>query len=186
MRRRSAGLSRGLRPDRPAFFRLAKPPVASCLAQRLTDWRWTPTCLATSDCLLPWRKSRAACSRLCSNASKTSASRLTPRGFPMHPLYHKTAQMSLLYEELSSCFPAHWVAPWPLPLPNALELCRAAGRPTSILLRGASLASRGSPCGGSRVGTSEWSVGKCYFAVMALFARNPGGVPFLSDELHRL
>jgi hypothetical protein len=79
---RSAVLSSGFLPARPAFLSPRTPDSLSSLSQRLTDWRCTPTCRATSDCETPRRSSRAACKRRCSSASK---SRRTPIGFPMHP-----------------------------------------------------------------------------------------------------
>ena len=78
---RSARLSKGFRPARPAFLSPLIPDAPSSLAQRLTDWRCTPTRRATSAWLDPSRNSRAASSR---RLSSTSKSRRTPNGFPMH------------------------------------------------------------------------------------------------------
>jgi hypothetical protein len=78
---RSAGLSKGFRPARPAFLSPFIPDAPSSFAHRLTDWRCTPTRRATSAWLAPCRNSRAASSRRLSSASK---SRRTPIGFPMH------------------------------------------------------------------------------------------------------
>ena len=79
-RRRSAVLSNGFRPARPAFLSPRTPDSLISLSHRLTDWRCTPTSRATSDCDTPRRNSRAASKRRCSSASK---SRRTPLGFPM-------------------------------------------------------------------------------------------------------
>jgi hypothetical protein len=79
-RRRSAVLSKGFLPARPAFLSPRNPDSLSSLSQRLTDWRCTPTRRATSDCGIPRRNSRAAFRRRCSNASKSLR---TPIGFPM-------------------------------------------------------------------------------------------------------
>ena|SRR5688572_14763683 len=79
-RRRSAVLSKGFLPARPAFLSPRIPDSLSSLSQRLTDWRCTPTRRATSDCETPARSKRAAFNRRCSNTSK---SRRTPIGFPM-------------------------------------------------------------------------------------------------------
>ena len=59
IRRRSAALSCGWRPARPAFRRISRPPAANSRAQRWTDWRWTPTRRATSDSLQPRSNQRA-------------------------------------------------------------------------------------------------------------------------------
>ena len=77
---KSASLRRGLRPARPAFFKPRRPLFSICCAQRLTDWRCTPTRRATSASLSPSLNSVYARKRLCSNPSK---SLLTPAGFPM-------------------------------------------------------------------------------------------------------
>jgi hypothetical protein len=57
-----------------------RPPSSSCCAQRLTDWRWTPTWRATSDWLRPLRNRSTAFIRRCSSASKSLR---TPAGFPI-------------------------------------------------------------------------------------------------------
>ena len=66
-------------------FNPARPACSSCRAQRLTDWRWTPTRRATSDWWTPCSSNRAAFKRRCSRVLKHSASRLNPRVFPMAP-----------------------------------------------------------------------------------------------------
>ena len=80
MRFRSPWLKRDLRPARPAFFNPLRPRSPICFAQRLTDWRWTPTCRATSASLSPCFSNPKALKRRRSNSSK---SLLTPAGFPM-------------------------------------------------------------------------------------------------------
>ena len=79
-RRRSAAVRRGGRPICFALRRDRRPPSSSCCAQRLTDWRWTPTCRATSDWLRPLRNRSTAFIRRCSSASKSLR---TPAGFPI-------------------------------------------------------------------------------------------------------
>ncbi len=79
-RRRSAAVRRGGRPIFFALRRDRRPPSSSCCAQRLTDWRWTPTCRATSDWLKPLRNRSTAVIRRCSSASKSLR---TPAGFPI-------------------------------------------------------------------------------------------------------
>ena len=78
---RSASVKRGFRPARPAFFKPDMPNSLSCRAQRLTDWRCTPTRRATSASWIPCFNSLAACMRRCSSTSKFL---FTPAGFPMH------------------------------------------------------------------------------------------------------
>ena len=75
-----SSLSRDLRPARPAFLSAIRPFSSSCLAQRLTDCRCTPTRRATSASLYPLSSKRAACIRRFSKALK---SRFTPAGYPM-------------------------------------------------------------------------------------------------------
>src|SRR3990172_3964347 len=70
----------GLRPARGAAFNPSRPWTDSCLAQRLTDWRCTPTRRATSASETPCVNNQAASSRRRSNALK---SRRTPAGFPI-------------------------------------------------------------------------------------------------------
>ncbi len=91
---RSARLSRGLRPARPAFFSPDFPDSAICRDHRFTDWRCTPTRRATPDSDNPCFSSFAAFIRRFSNASK---SRRTPAGFPMPRLYNIGNRMSLYY-----------------------------------------------------------------------------------------
>lgn len=79
-RRRSGAARRGGRPIFFALRRDRRPPSSSCCAQRLTDWRWTPTSRATSDWLRPLRNRSTAFIRRFSSASK---SRRTPAGFPI-------------------------------------------------------------------------------------------------------
>jgi hypothetical protein len=83
IRFRSVADNFGLRPARPALFNPARPASSSCRAQRLTDWRWTPTRRATSDWCTPCSSNRAAFRRRCSRLLKQFASRLNPRTFPM-------------------------------------------------------------------------------------------------------
>lgn len=79
-RLRSVSLNRDLRPARPACLSPFRPCSSICLAQRLTDWRCTPTCRATSASLNPFRNKPKALNR---RRSKASKSLFTPAGFPM-------------------------------------------------------------------------------------------------------
>ena len=92
---RSAGLSRGLRPARPACLSPALPLSANCHAHRFTDWRCTPTRRATSASDSPRFNSLPASIRRRSNASK---SRRTPSGFPMPTTIHSfLSDVTILY-----------------------------------------------------------------------------------------
>jgi hypothetical protein len=96
IRLKSAPLSRDLRPARPAFFRPARPCFSICWAHRFTDWRWAPTCRATSASFNPCFRSAWARNRRCSNASK---SLLTPRAFPMQCIIAENASdVTIFYE----------------------------------------------------------------------------------------
>jgi len=67
----------------------------SSRAQRLTDWRCTPTFRASSDWLSPCLSNRAASIRRCSNAA---TSRRTPAGLPMpHSLAKTGVFATILY-----------------------------------------------------------------------------------------
>lgn len=55
-----SGVSRGLRPARPAAFNASIPPSSRARFQRRTDWRLAPTRRATSACDMPFSKSRLA------------------------------------------------------------------------------------------------------------------------------
>jgi hypothetical protein len=78
---RSASLTSGLRPARPAFFSPTRPDCSNACFHRFTDWRCTPTRRATSASCIPFSNSDAARKRRFSNALK---SRLTPNEFPIH------------------------------------------------------------------------------------------------------
>lgn len=92
----STWLSRGLRPALPVFFSPARPDSATCLAHRLTDCRWTPSCRATSAWCTPCLNSANARKRRCSNASK---SLLTPAGFPMQEIVPQSHEnVTIFYE----------------------------------------------------------------------------------------
>jgi len=94
-RRKSAAVSRGGRPIFFARRRERRPPSSSCRAQRLTDWRWTPTCRATSDWLRPLRNRLTAFIRRCSSASKFLR---TPAGFPIAASIRRTERLvTMLY-----------------------------------------------------------------------------------------
>src|SRR5678815_4327911 len=94
-RRRSAVLSNGFLPARPAFLSPRTPDSLSSLSQRLTDWRCTPTRRATSACTTPARKRPAASNRRRSSSSKSLR---TPLGFPIHrTLSQKSKTVTILY-----------------------------------------------------------------------------------------
>jgi hypothetical protein len=78
---RSASLTRGVRPVRPAFVSPVRPDSSHACWQRFTDWRWTPTRRATFASCRPLSRNAAARMRRVSNALR---SRLTPNGFPFH------------------------------------------------------------------------------------------------------
>jgi hypothetical protein len=95
-RLRSVSLKRDLRPARPACFSPARPLSSICFAQRLTDWRCTPTRRATSASLRPLLSKPNALNRRRSNASK---SLLTPAGFPMQlHLSRISSNVTIFYE----------------------------------------------------------------------------------------
>lgn len=73
---RSAGVSWGGRPARPARRRPLRPCSAMVLAQRLTDWRVTPSRRATSACGVSCRSKVAPARRRRSKASKSRLLRL--------------------------------------------------------------------------------------------------------------
>src|SRR5215470_15830427 len=75
-----AALSLGGRPMRLALRSPRRPDSSNSRAQRLTDWRCTPTLRATSDWLSPALSNRAASIRRPSNAAKSLR---TPAGLPM-------------------------------------------------------------------------------------------------------
>jgi hypothetical protein len=93
---KSASLSRGLRPARPAFFNPPRPASAICLRHRPTDWRCTPICRATSASVMPCLISAYARSRRSSNASK---SLLTPAGFPMQKYLSQPSPNVTIFNE---------------------------------------------------------------------------------------
>jgi len=80
IRLRSASLNRGLRPGRGDLRNASRPSAANWRAQRLTDWRCTPTLRAVSASLQPFCSNRAALNRRRSNATKF---RFAPARFPM-------------------------------------------------------------------------------------------------------
>lgn len=80
MRWRSAAVSFGGRPARGARFSAPAPSCFNCRAQRLTDWRCTPTRRATSASATPRLSSLAAFRRRCSSFTR---SRFTPAGCPI-------------------------------------------------------------------------------------------------------
>jgi hypothetical protein len=69
-----------LRPGRGDLRNASRPSAANWRAQRLTDWRCTPTLRAVSASLQPFCSNRAALNRRRSNATKF---RFTPARFPM-------------------------------------------------------------------------------------------------------
>jgi hypothetical protein len=97
IRRNSAAFIRGLRPARPAFFSAVRPSPSTCLAQRCTVCRCTPSMRAISAWLSPCWNKRAARKRRASNASK---SRFTPRGLPIPTDYAKSSIMSSILCEI--------------------------------------------------------------------------------------
>ena len=62
------------------LLQTGRPPSASCLAQRLTDWRWTPTSPGDFGLAQPPAKSWAACSRRSSPMLQSHVARRV--GFP--------------------------------------------------------------------------------------------------------
>jgi len=95
-RLRSASFNRDLRPARPACLSPSRPCSSICLAQRLTDWRCTPTSRATAASLNPFLNKPKALNR---RRSKASKSLFTPAGFPMHlQLSQILSHVTIFYE----------------------------------------------------------------------------------------
>src|SRR5271170_219536 len=88
----SASPSLDGRPARGARRKPVRPSTFNALAQRFTDWRCTPSRRATSASVKPCSKSRAACHRRRSNATR---SRRIPRGNPMRS---RLADVTILFK----------------------------------------------------------------------------------------
>ena len=84
MCRQSSALRRGGRPVRDARCSARRLPAANCCAQRVTDWRCTPTRRATSAWATPWPSHRAARIRRRSSLTRSNG---TPAGCPIPRAY---------------------------------------------------------------------------------------------------